>query len=126
MGVLKLNKEAKFNTYPMSRIKEISKKIGSSVFISTLDLAKVYSKIPMMAASMEKTAYATPFGQYELDLLPFGLQGALATFQRMMNHIVILRGCQSFSGAYVSDDVVVFSKSCEEHLKQLKGGSSPD
>jgi len=51
MGVLKLNKVAKFNTYPMSRIKEISKKIGSPIFISTLDLAKGYWQIPMMAAS---------------------------------------------------------------------------
>lgn len=39
MGVLKLNKEAEFNTYPMSRITEISKKIGSSVFISQRLLA---------------------------------------------------------------------------------------
>jgi len=99
MGVLKLNKVAKFNTYPMSRI-EVSKKIGSPVFISTLDLAKGYWQIPMMATSKEKTAFATLFGLYEFDLLLFGLPGALATFQRMMNHLVILRDCQSFSGAY--------------------------
>lgn len=71
----------------------------------------------MAAGSKEKTAFATPFGLYEFDVLPFGLHSAHATFQRMMNHI--LRDCQSFSGAYI-DDVVVFSKRWEEHLKHLK------
>lgn len=83
----------------MPRIEEIFEKIGSSVFISALDLAKGYWLIPMMAGSKEKTAFATLFGLYAFDVLPFGLATFPATFQRMRNHI--LRECKSISDAYI-------------------------
>ena len=61
--------------------------------------------------------FTTPFGLFEFEVLPFGLHNAPATFQRMMNDV--LRDCWSFSGAYI-DDVVVFSKSWEEHVGHLR------
>ena len=48
--------------------------------------------------------------------MPFGLHSAPATFQRLINHV--LRDCWSFSRAYI-DDIVVFSRSWEEHLVHL-------
>ena len=113
----KLNQVAKFDAYPMPRIEEMFEHIGSATVISTLDLARGYWQIPMSAASREKTAFATPFGLFEFDVMPFGLHNAPATFQRTMNHI--LRDCQEFSGAYI-DDIVIFSRSWEEHLRHLQ------
>ena len=49
--------------------------------------------------------------------MPFGLQGAPATFQRMMD--VLLKGIRSYAGAYL-DDLVVFSNSWEEHSNNLE------
>jgi len=72
----------------MPRIEEIFEKIGSLVFFSALDLAKGYWQIPMAAGSKEKTAFATPFGLYVFDVLPFGLHSTPATFQRMRNYIL--------------------------------------
>ena len=48
--------------------------------------------------------------------MPFGLQGAPATFQRMMDYLV--DGCGAFAAAYL-DDLVVFSGSWEDHLIHL-------
>jgi len=49
--------------------------------------------------------------------MPFGLHNAPATFQRLMNRV--LQRCQKFAQAYI-DDVVVFSKTWEEHLEHLR------
>ena len=49
--------------------------------------------------------------------MPFGLQGAPATFQRMMD--TILRGCNSYAAAYL-DDVVIHSNDWEEHLTHIR------
>ena len=49
--------------------------------------------------------------------MPFGLQGAPATFQRMVDKI--LNGLNEFAGAYI-DDVIVYSKTWGAHLQQLE------
>lgn len=49
--------------------------------------------------------------------MPFVLQGAPATFQRLMNNV--LRDASEFSAAYL-DDVVIFSQSWEEHMSHLQ------
>ena len=112
----KVNKVSKFDAYPMPRVEEIFESIGPAKVISTLDLAKGYWQIPMAPESMEKTAFATPFGLYEFEVMPFGLHNAPATFQRTMNYV--LQDCQGFAKAYI-DDVVVYSESWEEHLEHL-------
>ena len=49
--------------------------------------------------------------------MPFGLQGALVTFQRMMDHLI--RGLEGFTAAYL-DDLVIYSSTWEEHLQHLQ------
>ncbi|PTA42279.1 hypothetical protein C8054_31570, partial [Micromonospora sp. RP3T] len=49
--------------------------------------------------------------------LPFGLHGAPATFQRMMD--ILLRPHQNYAAAYL-DDVVVHSEAWEDHLDRLR------
>ena len=113
----KLNQVAKFDAYPMPRTEELIDTIGPAEVISTLDLAKGYWQIPMDEGSKEKTAFTTPFGLYEFQVMPFGLHSAPATFQRMMNYV--LRDCWSFARAYI-DDIVIFSRSWQEHIGHLR------
>ena len=49
--------------------------------------------------------------------MPFGLQGAPATFQRMMDEL--LRGTEGYSAAYL-DDIVIYSDNWKDHMKHLK------
>ena len=49
--------------------------------------------------------------------MPFGLKGAPATFQRMMDRV--LHGLGEFAAAYL-DDIVIHSSSWEEHLAHLR------
>ena len=48
--------------------------------------------------------------------MPFGLQGAPATFQRLMD--CVIRGLE-FAAAYL-DDLIVFSESWEDHLIHIR------
>uniref|UniRef100_A0A1X7T894 Reverse transcriptase domain-containing protein n=2 Tax=Amphimedon queenslandica TaxID=400682 RepID=A0A1X7T894_AMPQE len=49
--------------------------------------------------------------------MPFGLSGAPATFQCMMDEI--LRGTETFAGVYL-DDIVIHSSIWRDHLNQLR------
>ena len=49
--------------------------------------------------------------------MPFGLQGAPSTFQRMMDSLLV--GMQDFAAAYL-DDLVIFSRSWPEHMLHLR------
>lgn len=82
----KLNRVAKLDAYPMPRIDDVIE-VGKARYISTLDLARGYWQNPMSDSSMEKTAFATPFGLYEFVVMSFGLHSAPRTFMRMMIHL---------------------------------------
>ncbi|CAM4552757.1 unnamed protein product [Caretta caretta] len=49
-------------------------------------------------------------------MMPFGLHGAAATFQRLMNQV--LSPDNSYAIAYI-DDIVIYSANWEEHLWHL-------
>ena len=70
----------------------------------------------MTKSDNDKTAFLSPYGFFQFKVMPFGLQGAPANFQRMMD--CLLHGLDSSSAAYL-DDLVVLSKTWEEHLEQL-------
>ena len=113
----RLNKVTAQDPYPMPRIDDLLDGLGNAHFISTLDLSKGYWQVPVAEDSCQKTAFVTPLGKYQFKVMPFGLVGAPAVFQRMMN--TLLADIISFSGAYI-DDVVIFSDSWEDHLSHLR------
>ena len=111
-----LNQVTKFDAYPMPRIEELLDRVGDAEFITTLDLAKGYWQVPMQEEDKEKTAFTSPRGLYQFTTMPFGLSGAPATFQRMMDNI--LRGTESYACVYL-DDIVIHSHTWSEHIQHL-------
>ena len=82
---------------------ELIDQVGKAKFISALDLTRGYWQVPVAKDSRPKTAFVTPFGLFQFNVMPFGLQGAPATFQRLMDKV--LHGMEEFAVAYL-DDVV--------------------
>ena len=113
----KLNRLSAFDAYPMPRVDDIIDRLGGARFISTFDLTRGYWQVPVAECDQEKTAFTTPYGLYQFTTMPFGLHGAPATFQRLMDRL--LRGTEQFATAYL-DDLVVYSRTWEEHLRHLK------
>jgi hypothetical protein len=71
----------------------------------------------MAKASRHLTAFTTPFGLFQFRVMLFGLQGAPATFQRLMDKV--LKGLEDYAAAYI-DDLVIHSTTWEEHLTQIR------
>ena len=113
----RLNAQSRADAYPMPRIDDLLDRLGSAKFLSTLDLSRGYWQVPMSEDSQAKTAFTTPFGLFQFKVMPFGLQGAPATFQRMMD--ILLNDVGEYASAYL-DDVVIFSRTWEEHLLHLE------
>nr|XP_055032771.1 uncharacterized protein LOC129421341 [Misgurnus anguillicaudatus] len=114
----RLNEVSEFDSYPMPRVDELLDRLGRARFISTLDLTKGYWQVPLTEQAKPKTAFSTPNGgHWQYRVLPFGLHGAPATFQRLMD--VLLRPHQLYAAAYI-DDVVIHSETWEDHLERLR------
>eukprot|EP00731_Ephydatia_muelleri_P001017 Em0001g1017a len=112
----KLNSVSQVDAYPMPRIDDILDHLGKSQYISTMDLTRGYWQVPVEQQARPKTTFATPFGLFQFKMMPFGLQGAPATFQRFMDQVI--QGMDSFASAYL-DDLIIFSSSWEDHMRHL-------
>ena len=108
---------SKFDAYPMPRIEEMLDAVGQSEYLPTLDLTKGYWQVPMKEENKTKTVFSSPLGLLQFTVMPFGLSGAPATFQRMMDQV--LRGTEGYAGVYL-DDIIIFGNTWEEHLSNVK------
>ena len=112
----RLNQISVSDAYPMSRVDDLIDQVSKSTYISTLDLTRGYWQVPVAVKDRPKTAFATPFGLYQFNMMPFGLKVAPATFQRLMDHVIHGLNC---AAAYL-DDLIIFSESWETHLTHLR------
>ena len=71
----------------------------------------------MSKGSKAKTAFVTPFGKYQFEVVPFGLAQAPAYFQQLIS--MVLQDCSEFTMAYL-DDIIIFSRNECEHLKHIQ------
>ena len=76
-----------------------------------------YYHISLSENSKAKTAFVTPFGKYQFEAVPFGLAQAPTYFQQLIS--MMLQGCSNFAMAYL-DNIIIFSKNEEEHLKHIE------
>src|SRR5256885_3667240 len=83
-----------------------------------MDLYSGFWQVEMDAKDKEKTAFICPDGLFEFNVLPFGLTNSPATFQRLLN-VVLAEHLHSFCLVYI-DDIVVISKTIEEHKVHLE------
>ena len=113
----RLNAVSQTDAYPMPRIDDLIDRLGKAKYITTLDLTRGYWQVPVAEEDQPKTAFATPFGLFQFRVMPFGLSGAPATFQRMMD--CLIQGMENFTAAYL-DDLVIYSETWEEHLRHIQ------
>ena len=101
------------NKYPLPLISSAFVPLhGASVF-SKLDLRNAYHLVRIREGDEWKTAFNSPLGHYEYLVMPFGLTNAPAVFQSLVNDV--LRDMLNFTVFVYIDDILIFSRSMEEH-----------
>jgi len=118
MDYRKLNKMTKRNAYPLPRISSVFESMKDAVVFSKFDLKSAYNLVRIREGDEYKTAFNTKFGHFEHLVMPFGLTNAPAVFQSFVNDIFsedIGKYCQVYL-----DDIVVYSKTLEEHVQHVR------
>ena len=114
----KLNRVTKKDSFPLPLIADTLDSLSGTSVYSTLDMKAGYWQIELDPSAREKSAFVTHNGLYEFLVMPFGLTNSGASFQRLMGHI--LRGLEYRFALIYIDDIIIFSRSVEEHLVHLE------
>jgi RNase H-like domain found in reverse transcriptase/Reverse transcriptase (RNA-dependent DNA polymerase)/Integrase zinc binding domain/Chromo (CHRromatin Organisation MOdifier) domain/Integrase core domain len=113
-----LNSVTVKNRYPLPLVGEIMDRVNGAQWFSKIDLKDAYHRIRIQPGDEWKTAFRTRYGHFEYLVMPFGLTNAPATFQAFINH-ALRRLVDDFCIVYL-DDILIFSKTEDEHTQHLK------
>ena len=115
----KLNERTIKDAHSLPRIDEALDSLAGAKYFSCLDLKSGFWQVELDEASKEYTAFTLgPLGFYQCERMPFGLCNAPATFQRLME--ACLEDLNLIWCLIYLDDVIVFSKTLDEHLERLE------
>lgn len=105
------------NKYPLPIIEELLEELQGATWFTTLDLCSGFHQIRMTEGDEYKTTFQRHSGHYEYRVMPYGVTGGPATFQGIMNVLLepLLRKC----AVVFIDDILIYSKSWEEHLQHI-------
>ena len=114
----KLNKLVVPEAQPFLRVDDIIEKLTNCKYFTVLDVNSAFWCIPIKIEDREKTSFVTENGHFMFKCLAFGLKNASQIFQRIMSNIIRRHKMTDFCVNYI-DDILIFSKSFEQHLKHI-------
>ena len=115
-----LNRACQTNLSPFApfSIQETFHMLGQSKVFSTIDLTHAFMSILIHKPHRHKTAFSVNGRRYFFKRTCFGLSSAPASLGQVMAK-ALSKVPRSFC-LYYMDDVIVFSKSSDDHLRHLK------
>jgi hypothetical protein len=115
---IQLNKAIVKNKYPLPRIDDIFDLLRGAKIFSNIDMRLGYHQARIKEEYISKTSFRTRYGHFKFVVVPFGLANAPYIFMCLMNDIFI-----NYLDKFVIfflDDIIVYSKSEEEHEHHLR------
>ena len=86
-------------------------------YATSLDLRQSFFQLPLDEHSRKYTGFCTASGSWEYCVVPMGTRNASASFTRMINSLLLPH--EAYTASYI-DDIVVFSKTFDEHVVHLR------
>ena len=114
----RLNKLTKKDAYPIPLIAETLAQLKGAKVFTKIDIWQAFHKLRMAASSEDLTTMATRFGAFKWKVLPFGLTGGPASWQRFIND-VLWEYLNRFCTAYL-DDILIYSQNLREHKEHVQ------
>ena len=113
-----LNRITRKNRHPLPRIDELIDRFRGARYFTKLDLLSGYHQQRIFEPHTHKTAFRCRYGHFEFNVVPFGLTNAPASFSNMMLRVLdpVLDKCV----VVYLDDILIYSRSKEEHLSHLR------
>ena len=75
-----MNKVLRWIRYPIPNKRDLLQKLNNAKIFSKFDMKSGFWQIQIQENQRYKTAFTLPFGQYEWNVMPFGLKNARATY----------------------------------------------
>jgi hypothetical protein len=105
----KLNEGTIKDAFPLPNINALLGDLTEEQVFTLIDVRRGYNNIEIIPRDRDKAAFSTPFGLYAPTVMFFGLCNSLATFQRMMNHILWTQINEGWCKVYM-DDILISAK----------------
>ena len=112
-----LNAVTQPDVYPLPLQADLISCVKDCCYISVIDCASFFYQWRVHPDDRHKLTVVTHRGQESFNVAVMGYKNSPAYVQRQIDRL--LRALRSFARAYV-DDVVVFSKTLEEHVDHLR------
>jgi hypothetical protein len=113
-----LNKVTIKNKYPLPRIIDLFDQLRGACVFSKIDLRSGYHQLKIRECDIPKNAFILRYGLYKYTMMSFGLTNAPACFMYLMNK-VFMEYLDKFVMVFI-DDILVYSRSEEEHEDHLR------
>ena len=113
----RVNAVTENDAFPLPRIQDCLDAMSESTLFTMVDMTSGYHQVPVKESDIPKTAFVTKYGLFEFLRMPMGLKSSAQTFQRVME--LALQGLQWSICLIYLDDVIIYSKTFDEHILRL-------
>ena len=103
---------------PSSQIWWLFDHLYGTSFFSKIDLLSGYQQLRVRQEDIPKTTFHTRYGHYEFLVLSFGLTTTTSAFMDLVN--LVIREYLDYFFIVFLDDILIYSKSQEEHEQHLR------
>ena len=114
----KLNEATMLTSYPLPNLTETLDRLAGASYFTLIDMVSGYHQVEVADEDKEKTAFVSPYGLFQYCRMPYGLAGAPATFQSVVEDMVQVLETEDIM-AYL-DDVICFHATFDKHLEGIQ------